>query len=636
MSVTQDPKRTSAAAESKTPNRIWLDGSVLACACPDCQALMSIRLWLMVADCWQCGASVELTQEEQQEAIRLLEGGRLQAAAGASETDGGQRVRPQPPPSAPREPSQPAPGLPCSPPATCHPPPAAHPQPATRQPPLPARIAAAQKPSRARARLDAIRALGETRLWLANWWRDLPCWLTSLVLHMLLMILLGLWAVPSGGPPRPLTLATQVNSLDQSGDAERFFEPDAGPEFDDPGAVMLEPVDEADPFARSESETLVGVALHPSGDEPEPLPSALFPSGPAELPAMLVGRDPRLRSHLVEREGGTIESEAAVARGLQWLARHQDYDGSWDLRGFCLAGDCDRQCRDAAAASDKVSGTALALLPFLGAGQTHLAGEYREVVAGGLDWMVDRQEESGGMPLETLGRMYGHGLGAIVLCEAYGLTRDERLRGPAQRALDFIARAQHPRGGWRYRPGSPGDMSVVGWQIMALRSGEMAYLGIPPDVFDKAAGFLDTVQVRPDRGLFGYLPGNQPTSAMTAEGLLCRQYAGWRADEPALAAGVDWLIQNHLPARGREDIYYWYYGTQVMHHVGGPAWQAWNEALRDLLVSMQETEGHEAGSWSPRRGFDYAGGRLYVTSLSICTLEVYYRHMPLYRTDAVQ
>jgi hypothetical protein len=69
--------------------------------------------------------------------------------------------------------------------------------------------------------------------------------------------------------------------------------------------------------------------------------------------------------------------------------------------------------------------------------------------------------------------------------------------------------------------------------------------------------------------------------------------------------------------------------------MGGSPWQAWNGALRDLLVSLQSSDGHEAGSWKPGGGHDQQGGRLYMTALAVCTLEVYYRHMPLYRHAAV-
>ena len=58
--------------------------------------------------------------------------------------------------------------------------------------------------------------------------------------------------------------------------------------------------------------------------------------------------------------------------------------------------------------------------------------------------------------------------------------------------------------------------------------------------------------------------------------------------------------------------------------------------MREILVRTQETRGHAAGSWTPRTAHDPAGGRLYMTSLAICCLEVYYRHLPLYRQVAIK
>jgi hypothetical protein len=130
------------------------------------------------------------------------------------------------------------------------------------------------------------------------------------------------------------------------------------------------------------------------------------------------------------------------------------------------------------------------------------------------------------------------------------------------------------------------------------------------------------------------MPGGGPTPIMTAEGLLCRQYSGWRHNHPVLNNGVNELLKKHLPRANNVYMYYWYYGTQVMHHMGGRPWQEWNGALRDLLVSLQATTGHEAGSWAPGGGHDRQGGRLYMTALAVCTLEVYYRHMPLYQHAA--
>jgi hypothetical protein len=95
------------------------------------------------------------------------------------------------------------------------------------------------------------------------------------------------------------------------------------------------------------------------------------------------------------------------------------------------------------------------------------------------------------------------------------------------------------------------------------------------------------------------------------------------------------LLQS-LPSRTQPNIYYWYYATQAMHNMSGPEWDAWNRAMRRVLVETQTKEGCATGSWDPEllSGKGHvadAGGRLMATSLAALSLEVYYRHLPLYK-----
>jgi hypothetical protein len=340
---------------------------------------------------------------------------------------------------------------------------------------------------------------------------------------------------------------------------------------------------------------------------------------------------------VLNREGGTSLTEAAVARGLRWLSKHQDTNGSWSLSEFHRAGDCNGQCRGAGGYTD-TGATALALLPFLGAGQTHLHGRYSQTVKAGLGYLLNQQQPDGSLIGNGNGQMYANGIATIVLCEAFALTGDKQLRDPAERAVNFIVKAQHRGGGWRYGPGQPGDTSVVGWQLMALRSATMAGFNVPDDVFERAGHFLDQVASDSTGALYSYQPGHPASPTMTAEGLLCREYLGWPKDHPGLQIGAAVLVRDYLPNRSQANIYFWYYATQVLHHIGGDDWEKWNSAIRTALLEMQETQGHEAGSWDPRGGVPtvgnvdvQTGGRIYMTSLAICTLEVYYRHLPIYR-----
>ena len=240
-------------------------------------------------------------------------------------------------------------------------------------------------------------------------------------------------------------------------------------------------------------------------------------------------------------------------------------------------------------------------------------------------------DKKGGLH-EPGGRMYSHGLASIVLCEAYAMTWDKQLLAPAQASLNYIAYAQDPiGGGWRYEPKQKGDTSLFGWQMMALKSGDMAYLRVDPRTIAGAIKFLDSVQQ--DSGAkYGYTsPGTG--QATTAIGLLCRMYLGWKHDHPALRRGVEYLDKL---GPSDSNMYYNYYATQVMRHYDGEPWQRWNGRMRDWLVGQQAKDGHERGSWHIRGGHASRGGRVYSTAMARMVLEVYYRSGPIYGTRAAE
>ncbi len=507
---------------------------------------------------------------------------------------------------------------------------------------------AAARPSHIRLQLHRLKSEGAFKVWFEVLFKNISSWLVSLMVHMLLIILLGIWIIHQEERPELMLLSTSVSGLHEEGEARLLETMSPSVTLESP---ELKPLSSASDFASTAfreplAEPMETSIALPSGEMLTAVtPDVKLPSVEGGHGKMLAGRDPHLRAKILVAEGGTTETEAAVARGLKWLAAHQNADGRWSLDEFDHAGDCNGRCelesRRGIAHSD-TSGTALGLLPFLGAGQTHLRGNYYLTVAKGLRALMDQQRPDGDLRGAGSGQMYAHGQAAIALCEAYALTHDSLLRGPAQRAIDFIVNAQGPDGGWRYRPKeSIGDTSVVGWQLMALRSAQMADLQVPDNTFAKAMLFLNAAQTEKKRGLFSYMPGGDPTPTMTAEGLLSRQYAGWKQSDPALVAGVDWIRQQKLLSRKDRsgtpvfEMYFLYYATQVMHHMGGKIWEEWNADMRRVLLDTQEREGHADGSWAPIRSHDLRGGRVYMTSLACCTLEVYYRHLPLYRGKAV-
>ena len=168
---------------------------------------------------------------------------------------------------------------------------------------------------------------------------------------------------------------------------------------------------------------------------------------------------------------------------------------------------------------------------------------------------------------------------------------------------------------------------------MALKSGYMAGLTIPPATVRKASQFLDGVQSE-GGARYGYLDAQGiKTDATTAIGLLCRMYLGWKKDNPTLQRGIQWLSKRGPSAN---NMYYNYYATQVMRHWEGEEWTNWNRQMRDQLIHTQARQGHEEGSWFISGG-DYGaitGGRLYCTAMAAMILEVYHRYMPIYGSQS--
>lgn len=457
---------------------------------------------------------------------------------------------------------------------------------------------------------------------------QVPGWGTSLIVHMLLIIGLGLmipWIPPKPDPPE--IIASFIKPGDEGEVQQR---PDA--------AVILE---NASLVALPMSEQIAALEIQLPGTqapvEVSPVKSAVgFESSlPQDLMRAVGGRSGDAwegrqldrRRQAAFNGGGTPDSEAAVERGLRWLAAHQLRDGSWRFNHHL--GLCQGQCRNPGSVASSTAATALGLLPFLGAGHTHMAGDYQPTVKRGLDYLMSRALTTPhGADLQE-GTMYAQGLATMALCEAYGMTQDPYLKEPAQAAIDFIVNAQHSAGGWRYAPGQPGDTTVTGWQVMALKSGQMAYLRVPRPTLEGAQRFLNSVQA--DGGSrYGYQePGSEPTTSSV--GLLLRMYDGWTNEQPSIIRGVDFVSED---GPSSDNMYFNYYATQVLHHAGGPQWQPWNEAMRDMLVNSQATRGHENGSWYFAGGRCVSGGRLLGTSLALLTLEVYYRYLPLYRTMA--
>ena len=382
-------------------------------------------------------------------------------------------------------------------------------------------------------------------------------------------------------------------------------------------------------------------------------PLSLLPPSAAAAPAPAFAKRTERNSSDAAREDlgrWGPQTEEAIEGGLKFLSNFQHSNGSWSLADF------DSQ---PIFASDTAA-TGLSLLAFQGAGYSHRQYQYQKQCQAALDYLISHQKPDGDLyiPMNELSdrnaQFYSHGIAALALCEAFGMTQDERLRQPAQLSIDFLAKTQDPIGGaWRYSPGVESDTSVEGWCMMAIKSADLAGLEVDPSLYDGIKKHLDRAAAGPNQQhLYRYNPtaadqpmtrhGLRPSPTMTSVGLLSRLYLGWRRDNPNMVAGADYILKSP-PQMGTarspdRDTYYWYYATQIIFHMGGDYWQSWHNALHPMLIETQENSGRYIGSWDPGgpipdRWGKFAG-RLYVTTLNLLSLEVYYRHLPIYEETA--
>ncbi len=367
---------------------------------------------------------------------------------------------------------------------------------------------------------------------------------------------------------------------------------------------------------------------------PPVLPLSRRRSVENQVPAIYRLRVAPDRSRIAQAHGATPQTEEAVKAALAWLAKTQATDGHWDARTHSAGRELLVAGRDRQGAGIRADTglTGLALLAFLASGHTHQDGLYQDNVRRGLEYLIRLQGADGnlGGKASTYAFMYCHAMAACAMSEAYGMTGDPGLRRPVQRAVTYTLTAQDPSGGgWRYNPGDPGDTSQLGWQLMALRSAELAGIPIPAKARQGALKYLDEASSGQYGGLAGYRPVEAPSRAMTAEALVCRTFLGMTPANPAAKEAADYLM-GELPGDGPKNLYYWYYGTLGMYYLQGTHWNRWNAALQRTLTANQRKTGPQAGSWDPDTVWGGYGGRVYSTALATLCLEVYYRFLPLY------
>ncbi len=339
----------------------------------------------------------------------------------------------------------------------------------------------------------------------------------------------------------------------------------------------------------------------------------------------------------------TPEQEAAVERGLAWLARTQSPDGSWVAKiGYKLNNGYNYTADD----KGHLGVTALAGMAFLAGGHLPGRGKYGPNVERALDFVLSSVQDDGYI---TYGgsRMYDHAFATLFLAEICGMTHREEVKKRLQKAVDFIVRSQNEQGGWRYEPyATESDMSIVVCQVIALRAARNIGIRVPRATVDRAARYVVDSAVTRDSGFDG--PGfvgmsevgtfhyqkqvhSRSSFPLTAAGVTALHGLGIYSDE-LIKKGLDYLARNLQEfnlsngKRGRGHYYFWYghyYGVQAMYTAGSPYWEPYFQELRRELLDMQNSD----GSWPNEQG----PGPNFGTAVAVLILEIPYRFLPIFQ-----
>lgn len=340
----------------------------------------------------------------------------------------------------------------------------------------------------------------------------------------------------------------------------------------------------------------------------------------------------------------TPQSEAALERGLSWLAQNQRAEGNWESNDLGLV--------------------SMGALAFLADGHLPGRGKYGQNVERALNYVLTHAKPSGLLNMADAHRdMYNHGLSTFVLGQAYGMTNDTRIGGVLERALKLITNTQCRDGGWDYQASvqdNGHDLSLAVMQAKALRSAVDSGFEVPPEViklaikdvrehYSSKGGQQNENDQQREPGQFTYMKGGgNPTLAMAAAGVVCLQefgqYDDWRIAKNMEIIGAHVQQLNKTPNRdGRPGVpggaYTIYYVAQAMYQVGGTHWKKGYPVLRDHLIACQVRapgDVHQDGCWHDTQYLGGGPGDLYCTAVCCFALAIPNRYLPILQEGRIK
>jgi len=362
----------------------------------------------------------------------------------------------------------------------------------------------------------------------------------------------------------------------------------------------------------------------------------------AGAPASAAPQDPRLAQDLANSQVPITDAhEAAVNRGLEWLASHQRPDGGWEGEvGFKL----NTTYRVTREGETHVGVTALAGMAFLAGGHLPGRGQYGEQLDRCIEFVLGCVQEDGYVTHAGT-RMYSHAFATLFLAEVYGMTHREDVRFKLQKAIDFIVKSQNEEGGWRYVPlARESDMSIVVCQSLALRAARNIGIRVPKSTVDRAIAYVVASAVvddprqqrmrmggyRSDIGTFRYQieDSSRSTFPLTAAGVTALHGLGIYSHD-LIVKGIEFLnaelAEFNATSGEKEHYFFWYghyYGVQAMYSRGGHDWVNYFTRLREFLLRKQDPD----GSWDNPTG----PGEAFGTAMAVLILEIPFNFLPIF------
>lgn len=308
------------------------------------------------------------------------------------------------------------------------------------------------------------------------------------------------------------------------------------------------------------------------------------------------------------------KQEEAVQKGLSWLQRNQEKDGSWGSEGR--------------SGQYRMAMTGLAGLAFLSAGHTPGRGEFAQTVSKAVEFCLKHQNRDGLLTTPDDGQsMYGHGFAMTFLAEAYGMEplaeHKVAIRDCLTNAVKLTARAQSSFGGWYYSPNSGNDEgSVTITQVQALRACANVGIPLPPRLMENALSYMHKAQT-PEGGIrYSARFGGAPSPALSAAGAELLMMAG-QYEAPETKKVIAYVKRNLNGSATIQGHYFYthFYGAQAMMQIGGSDWERYYEDLRKALLSRQGGD----GSWRSEIG------PVYCTAIGTMILALPYEYLPIFQ-----